>query len=439
MASNALSARISNFLGLLGDIRDSDVYDSRWYRRQSVGARLSPSPLLHYMLVGWRQGLNPSPRFDTRFYIKRYRDVRESRSNPLTHYMIHGRDEGRLATRSGRIFRETLYPEYAPLPVFGAPFGDTRRLTVVIDDHSPRLLGVGYIPLLGLAVHTAAQAGFSLRVLIRSSTITTADISDALNAAAEGPRPTIDISRRTPGPTDDVDATDTEVWWASSASSFASLNGLVAPHQLWWVMTADELSRTPAGEHREAAERLLSDPHTTVIAVGDVVASSVPKKALAHTVSVLPTLVPATPSASPRLGVVVCPDQPESLPATATRTLEYALTHGHVSSPVTLLGLEWEPLTFSGSVVVDQVKPKSAAEWASALSSVSSLLIAQSGTEQPWLADQLSTSMPVVSGSGAVEDLAEEIATAKKAKPVKVPTWNDIAARIATLVEKARG
>ena len=439
MASNALSARIGNFLGLLGDIRDSDVYDSRWYRRQSVGARLSPSPLLHYMLVGWRQGLYPSPRFDTRFYIERYRDVRESRSNPLTHYMIHGRDEGRLATRSGRIFRETLYPEYAPLPVFGAPSGDTRRLTVVIDDHTPRLLGVGYMPLLGLAIHTAAQAGFSLRVLIRSSTITTAEISDALNASAEGPRPTIDISRRTPGPTDDVDATDTEVWWASSASSFASLHGLVPSFQLWWVMTADEVSRTPAGEHREAAERLLADPNTTVIAVGDVVASSVPKKALAHIVSVLPTMVSATPSALPRLGVVVCPEQPESLPATATRTLEYALTHGHVSSPVTLIGVEWEPLTFSGSVVVDQVKPKSAAEWASALSSVSSVLIVQSGTEHPWLADQLSTSMPVVSGSCAVEDLAEEIATAKKAKPAKVPTWNDVAAPIATLVEKSRG
>jgi len=101
--------------------------------------------------------------------------------------------------------------------------------------------------------------------------------------------------------------------------------------------------------------------------------------------------------------------------------------------------VEWEPLTFSGSVVVDQVKPKSAAEWASALSSVSSLLITQSGTEHHWLADQLSTSMPVIAGSGSVEDLAREIATTKKAKPLKVPTWNDVATPIATLVENARG
>jgi hypothetical protein len=47
--------------------------------------------------------------------------------------------------------------------------------------------------------------------------------------------------------------------------------------------------------------------------------------------------------------------------------------------------------------------------------------------------------MPVVAGSGAVEDLAREIAAAKKVKPAKVPTWNDVVAPIATLVEKARG
>ena len=439
MASNALSSRISNFLGLLGEIRDSDVYDTAWYRRQCLGARLSPSPLLHYMLVGWRRGLNPSPRFDTRFYIERYRDVRESRSNPLTHYMIHGRDEGRLATRSGRIFRETLYPEYAPMPVFGAPSGEKPRLTVVVDDHTPRLIGVGYMPLLGLAVHTAAEAGFSLRVLIRSNGITTGEISDALNAVAKGPRPAIDISRRTPGPTDDVDATDTEVWWASSASSFESLCGLVPPRQRWWVMTADEVSRVAAGEHRESARRLINDPDTRIIPVGETVASTLPKKAISHVVSDLPNLLPVTPSSTPRLGVLVCPDQPESLVATATRVLEHGLTHGHITSPVTLIGVEWEALTFSGSVVVEQVKPQTVAEWSAALSSVNSLLVVQAGSEQAWLAEQLTATLPVVAGSGSVEKLAQMVAKSKKAKAGKPTTWSGITAPIASLLEKARG
>ena len=439
MAFSALSSRIGNFLGLLGEIRDSDVYDAAWYRRQCLGAKLSPSPLLHYMLVGWRRGLNPSPRFDTRFYIERYRDVRESRSNPLTHYMIHGREEGRLATRSGRIFRDTLYPEYAPLPVFGAPSGETPRLSVVVDDHTPRLLGVGYMPLLGLAIHTAATAGFSLRVLIRSRDITTAEVSDALNAVAEGPRPTIEISRRTPGPTDDVDATDTEVWWASSASSFASLCGLVPSPQLWWVMTADEVSRSAAGEHRESARRLIDDPDTRIIAVGETVASTLPQKAISHVVSDLPRLLALTPSSEPRLGVLVCPDQPESLVATATRVLEHGLTHHQITSPVTLIGVEWEALTFSGSVVVEQVNPKTVAEWSAALSSVSSLLVTHAGTEQPWLAEQLSASMPVVAGSGSVENLANQMAQVKKAKSAKATSWSSVTAPIAALVEKARG
>jgi len=52
MTSNPFIARLNNFGGLLSDIKASDVFDQSWYRRQCIGARLSPSPLLHYMLVG---------------------------------------------------------------------------------------------------------------------------------------------------------------------------------------------------------------------------------------------------------------------------------------------------------------------------------------------------------------------------------------------------
>jgi vacuolar-type H+-ATPase subunit F/Vma7 len=447
MTSNPFIARLNNFGGLLSDIKASDVFDQSWYRRQCIGARLSPSPLLHYMLVGWKRGLNPSPRFDTKFYIERYRDVRESRSNPLTHYMIHGRHEGRLATRSGRIFRESLLPEYAPLPVFGSPADSHPRLTVVIDDHTPKLLGVGYLPLLGLALHTAGAAGFSLRVLIRSTSITTAEVSSALNAVSGDSRPTIDISRRTPGPTDDVDTTETEVWWASSASSMESLRHLIPSSKLWWVMTADEASRHPAGEHQEAVNHLLGHKDVQVIAVGEDLAKALPTARVAHVVKALPSLIGIKKTAHPgkALGVVVVPELSESLSSTSTAVLEHALTH-EVLDPstwsITLIGLDWEPLTLSGSVVVNQAHPNNPEEWSAVLSGQDAALVVQAGSEPRWLASEMMASgIPVASGKGSVSELSGALKKALSAKttPSKAVTWSDIVTPLSHLVASSNG
>jgi len=90
-------------------------------------------------------------------------------------------------------------------------------------------------------------------------------------------------------------------------------------------------------------------------------------------------------------------------------------------------------------VVAVSLKKKTVAEWSAALSSVSSLLGAHAGTEQPWLAEQLSASMPVVAGSGSVENLANQMAQVKKAKSAKATSWSSVTAPIAALVEKARG
>ena len=445
MAQSVLQTRLSHFFSLISDIRHSDVFDASWYRRQSLGARVSLDPVVHYLFWGWKQGLNPSPAFDTRFYIERYRDVRESRANPLKHYMIHGRDEGRLATRSGRIFRDTLFPEYSPLPLFGAPAGDTRRLTVVIDDHTPKLLGVGFMPLLGLACHSAKAAGWTLRILIRSHTITTSEVSSALNAVASGERPVVDISRREPGPTDDVDSSDQEVWWASSASSLESLRHFVPHSSLWWVMGADEVSRASSGEHREVATRLLGERSLRIIALGDQVASVLPKTRVSYTVSVLPQLVGHSPVKKPgkTLGVVLCPDQAESLASTSTEVIEYTLTHQLLDPKVwklKLIGLDWEPLTLSGSVVVEQTAPAASEEWSLALASVDALVVVQAGTEHPWLARQ--ASVPVVSGKGDVGALGKALGKAlseKAAKPELAANWATVVSPIVSAMESARG
>jgi hypothetical protein len=56
------------------------------------------SPLWHYILYGFRKGLNPSPGFDTIYYLTANADVRRSGVNPLLHYVRWGEDEGRFTT-----------------------------------------------------------------------------------------------------------------------------------------------------------------------------------------------------------------------------------------------------------------------------------------------------------------------------------------------------
>src|SRR5664279_323948 len=52
-------------------------------------------PCAHFLLSSNRELRNPSPRFDTRYYLGRYRAVAQSGLNPLLHYALYGKSEGR--------------------------------------------------------------------------------------------------------------------------------------------------------------------------------------------------------------------------------------------------------------------------------------------------------------------------------------------------------
>ena len=49
----------------------------------------------HFCESGWREYNNPNPVFDTKFYLDNNLDVRDSGMNPLLHYILYGRQEGR--------------------------------------------------------------------------------------------------------------------------------------------------------------------------------------------------------------------------------------------------------------------------------------------------------------------------------------------------------
>ena len=70
----------------------STLFDPAYYRQSYKGPL---PPLLHYIVAGAFEGMNPHPWFDTEFYLRKYPDLEEPEVNPLFHYLLHGAAEGR--------------------------------------------------------------------------------------------------------------------------------------------------------------------------------------------------------------------------------------------------------------------------------------------------------------------------------------------------------
>ncbi|ESQ88909.1 hypothetical protein ABAC460_14100 [Asticcacaulis sp. AC460] len=74
----------------------SDLFDVDAYRKyfRTPPFATPDEALNHYNMEGWRQGLNPSALFDTKFYLKSNPDI-HAVGSPLRHYLKHGQFEGR--------------------------------------------------------------------------------------------------------------------------------------------------------------------------------------------------------------------------------------------------------------------------------------------------------------------------------------------------------
>ena len=70
----------------------SGLFDIDWYCAQDPSA--SHDPIGHYVEQGVRQGLDPHPLFDTKWYAMTYRETSDEAWNPLAHYIIKGAAAG---------------------------------------------------------------------------------------------------------------------------------------------------------------------------------------------------------------------------------------------------------------------------------------------------------------------------------------------------------
>lgn len=115
-------------------IANSGLFDADWYRKRQGLSRFFYEPLWHYIDVGWKQGKDPSPNFDTSHYLQIYPDVRPLHVNPLFHFVEHGDVEGRLPLRHLPQVLRHYFPDARELSTFLVSRPSTRRMSIVIDD-----------------------------------------------------------------------------------------------------------------------------------------------------------------------------------------------------------------------------------------------------------------------------------------------------------------
>lgn len=89
-------------------ISQSGMFCHDWFK---INYNLNNIDLIEYYLeFGVEKGLNPSPFFDTLWYLEKYSDVKNSDMNPFVHYIKYGANENRIPNPSNKLFSKfSLY------------------------------------------------------------------------------------------------------------------------------------------------------------------------------------------------------------------------------------------------------------------------------------------------------------------------------------------
>lgn len=166
-------------------ILQNALFDEQYYRAQLKGVGLSTNDALeHFILYGWRMGLNPNYYFDCAFYLKQAAIANCPISvNPLLHYLLEGAKKG-LSTSEyfdTQLYMATCldldYTKLNPLTHYLQYGIFEERITSQLSDGDARpfLDGVNQLPLdqtnnnsqfdLVFVVHQASRTGAPMLAL----------------------------------------------------------------------------------------------------------------------------------------------------------------------------------------------------------------------------------------------------------------------------------
>jgi ADP-heptose:LPS heptosyltransferase/GT2 family glycosyltransferase len=86
------------------EVRKSGLFDAQYYQATYPDvAERNIDPLVHYLEEGAREGRNPNPDFDSRFYLEQCSLRGEEPNNPLLHYIRIGAARGFKTRRDERV------------------------------------------------------------------------------------------------------------------------------------------------------------------------------------------------------------------------------------------------------------------------------------------------------------------------------------------------
>ncbi|PRD52905.1 glycosyltransferase [Phyllobacterium myrsinacearum] len=117
-------------------VASSGLFDELFYALQLPDAGDCGTDLVeHYLKAGWKQGIDPSPHFSTIYYLDTNHDVSALGMNPLLHYILYGKKEGRLP----RQIRIPPAGETTPLAVAPTPDEWEDLLASLTVDQEPEI------------------------------------------------------------------------------------------------------------------------------------------------------------------------------------------------------------------------------------------------------------------------------------------------------------
>jgi lipopolysaccharide biosynthesis protein len=122
-------------------IKQGGFFDHNWYLAQYKDKHhITGNPLAHYLVHGVALGTNPSPEFDTAYYLKTHKDVADSDMHPFLHYVCQGHKEDRPARPSSDLDSLDIYePEAVKyVPHLGPDVAPVEKAARVIAFYLPQ-------------------------------------------------------------------------------------------------------------------------------------------------------------------------------------------------------------------------------------------------------------------------------------------------------------
>ena len=130
MLKNYLINKYHTFLIKYSSLFDPTYYQKTYLEDNKINMRIEE----HYLNIGWELGYNPSEKFNTNDYLTKYPDVKDSKMNPLLHYIRYGKSEKRTIGLNKVSLIRRLY-QYSPF--LKKLWGKYKNLKLRFSDNSP--------------------------------------------------------------------------------------------------------------------------------------------------------------------------------------------------------------------------------------------------------------------------------------------------------------